>query len=88
MRVSTNSCAEPAFLPREFTVIGFSEEENIDIESLRVRLRKMSDTELVRFGRAAPSLCDPRKNLEQPPRQVFVIQLNEARAEWKRRSQK
>jgi len=68
--------------------IGFSGDEHIDLESLRARLRKMSDSELLRFGRAARSMCDPKTNLGQPPRQVFVIQMNEARAEWKRRSHK
>jgi hypothetical protein len=68
--------------------IGFSGDEHIDLESLRARLRKMSDSALLRFGRAARSMCDPKTNLGHPPRQVFVIQLNEARAEWKRRFQK
>ena len=75
--------------PRKPAVsIGFSGDEHIDLESLRARLRKMSDSELLRFGRAARSMCDPKTNLGQPPRQVFVIQLNEARVEWKRRFQK
>jgi hypothetical protein len=36
-------------------------------------------------GEAARYLCFPRANLGQPPRQNFVIQLEEARADWKRR---
>jgi hypothetical protein len=68
--------------------IGFSGDENIDLESLRARLRRMSDTELIRFGRSARFMRSPKNNLGQAPRHVFVIQLNEARAEWKRRSQK
>jgi hypothetical protein len=65
--------------------IGFAE---FDVEALRVRLQKMSDEELVKFGKAAWFMCSPGANLGQPPRKVFVIQLNEARAEWRRRHPK
>jgi len=35
-------------------------ESSDELEQLRTRLRKTSDTQLVRFGRAAGSLCrDP-----------------------------
>jgi hypothetical protein len=54
----------------------------IDLEQLRARLRKMSDTELIRFGKAARFLCRPGK---EPPREAFAVQLREARAEWRRR---
>jgi hypothetical protein len=54
-------------------------------EALRPRLRKMSDADLLRFGRAAASLCRPEDQYGHPPRQVFVDQLREARAEWRRR---
>jgi hypothetical protein len=43
----------------------------------------MSDRELLRFGRAAREVCKPLRG--KPPREVFVIQLEEARAEFKRR---
>jgi hypothetical protein len=62
--------------------IGFVE---FDVETLRVRLQKMSDEDLARFGKAARFMCSPGANLGQPPRKVFVIQLNEARWEWRRR---
>jgi hypothetical protein len=55
------------------------------LEAVRARLAKMSDAELLRFGRAAASLCKPDGNFGQPPRKVFVEQLKEARAEWRRR---
>jgi len=48
----------------------------------------MSDAELLRFGRAAASLCKPDGNFGQPPRTVFVEQLDEARREWRRRHPK
>ena len=89
VRPSNAIIVVPVFPPSELALsIGFCDDENIDVESLRARLRKMSDSELLRFGRAARSMCDPKTNLGQPPRHVFVIQLNETRAEWKRRSQK
>jgi hypothetical protein len=59
--------------------------DGVDLEQLSARLRKMSDTELLRFGKAAAAMCSPQANLGKPPRKVFVIQLDEARAEWKRR---
>jgi hypothetical protein len=31
-------------------------------------------------------MCSPEANLGQPPRESFVIQLEEARKEWKRRN--
>jgi hypothetical protein len=55
---------------------------DINLEELRTRLRKMTDAELVRFGKAARFLCRPSK---EPPRECFVIQLEEARVEWRRR---
>jgi hypothetical protein len=45
----------------------------------------MSDQELRRYGLAAKSMCSPEANFDNPPRQTFVIQLAEARAEWDRR---
>jgi len=61
-------------------------QEGIDLEQLRTRLRKMSDTELIRFGKAARFMCRPGRKGESP-RECFVIQLEEARAEWRRRKQ-
>jgi hypothetical protein len=67
--------------------VGFSSGENeIDREGLRTRLRKMSDQELLRYGRAAKSMCSPDAYFGQAPRQTFVIQLEEAKAEWRRRN--
>jgi hypothetical protein len=41
-----------------------------DLNELQTRLRKMSDEELVRFGKAARFMCRDKE-----PRQVFVIQV-------------
>ena len=55
-------------------------ESSDELEQLRVRLRKMSDVELVRFGKAARFLCrDPKRP------EVFRRQLEEAKTEWRRR---
>jgi hypothetical protein len=62
-----------------------SQESPIDLEQLRARLRKMSDEELLKFGKASASMCTLHANLGKPPHQAFVVQLEEARAEWKRR---
>lgn len=37
------------------------------------------------YGESAGYMCSPAANLGKPPREPFVIQLREARAEWKRR---
>ena len=58
-------------------------ESSDELEQLRARLRKMSDDELISFGQAARSLCrDPRCP------DTFKRQLEEARAEWRRRHPK
>jgi hypothetical protein len=55
-------------------------DSNHEIENLRKRLDKMSDAELIRFGKVARSLCrDPRCP------EVFKRQLEEAKTEWRRR---
>ncbi len=55
-----------------------------NVEQIRERLRKMSDLELRQYGRAARNMADPRKNFGAP-NPAFQIQLDEARAEWRRR---
>jgi hypothetical protein len=54
-----------------------------ELERLRTRLRKMTDAQLVSFGKAARSLCRDPKCPE-----VFKRQLEEARAEYRRRHPK
>jgi hypothetical protein len=61
------------------------DEEAVDLEELRVRLRRMSEAELVRYGQDAAFMCSPRANMGKPPCKPFVIQLEECRAEWRRR---
>jgi hypothetical protein len=54
--------------------IGFDSDEII-LKKLRERLRRMTDEELIMFGK------DVRRLADNP----FQRQLDEARAEWKRR---
>ena len=63
--------------------IGF--DEQFDIRSLQQRLCEMSDEKLLQFGRDAKYMCSPYANMGKPPREVFVIQLKEAKLEWRRR---
>ena len=49
-------------------------ENGLDLEALRSRLRRMTDRELLRFGKSARYMCSPEANLGKEPRQVFVIQ--------------
>lgn len=45
----------------------------------------MTDEKLAQFGRDARYMCSPYANVGKPPREEFVIQLREAREEWRRR---
>jgi uncharacterized protein HemY len=54
--------------------ISFQSDEEV-LRKLRDKLRKMTDEELIRFGK------EVRRLAENP----FQQQLDEARAEWKRR---
>jgi hypothetical protein len=60
-------------------------EHELDLEALRARLQRMSDTELLRFGKAARYMCTPAANLGKEPRKVFVTHLKEAEKEWRLR---
>ena len=57
----------------------------LDVDGLRTRLRKMSDEELRKFGAAAQYMVSPTANMGRPPLPDFVLQLEEARVEWRRR---
>jgi hypothetical protein len=64
----------PVAPPGATMSIGFDSDEVI-LEKLRERLRRMTDEELIKFGK------NVRKLAENP----FQRQLDAARAEWKRR---
>jgi hypothetical protein len=61
---------------------------SVDIEALCERLRKMSDAELLRFGKSAKYMTSRYANMGKPPQEAFVIQLHKARAESRRRFSK
>lgn len=61
-------------------------QDTIDLDELRARLRKLTDAELIAFGKSVRYMCSPAANLDKPPREPFVIQLREAREEWMRRN--
>lgn len=68
-----------------FRMYRFATDAPIDLEEFRARLRKMTDAQLLRFGKAARYLCSPTAYFGKAPRETFIIQLRECRAEWKRR---
>jgi len=58
---------------------------NFDLDALRTRLQKMSDEQLQNLGKAARYMVSPTANMGKPPLPTFVLQLEEAREEWRRR---
>jgi hypothetical protein len=60
-------------------------EAELDPDELRARLARMSDSQLLEFGRAAAYMCTPYANVGHPPRKAFVMQLEGGSAEWRRR---
>ena len=58
---------------------------DVDLEAYRARLQKMNDQELIREGKAGRYMCSRMANFGKPPRKVFVVQLAEVKAEWRRR---
>jgi hypothetical protein len=62
--------------------------EIMSIFKLCVHLDRTNGQELLRFGKNNRYMCSPYANLGKPPLEAFVIQLREARAEWRRRHPK
>jgi hypothetical protein len=59
-----------------------------NLTALRTRLQSMTEAELLQFGKAARVMCSREANRHEAPIEVFVVQLKEARAEWRRRHPK
>jgi hypothetical protein len=57
--------------------IGF---KPFDVGEFRAQLRAMAEPELLWIGKSLRNLCNSRN-----PNPVFVVQLKEAREEWRRR---
>ena len=60
---------------------------SVGVDDLRERLRGMSDVDLVAFGKQMRGLVYPLTydHHGKPSVTAFSIQLDEARAEWRRR---
>lgn len=61
------------------------ESDEVHLANLRERLRKMSDEELIKYGKMVRGLCAPRVGVTRDP---WKVQLEEARVEWRRRHPK
>ena len=70
-------------MPQDLSAIALN--TAIDLDAIRARLRKLSDIELIKYGKDCSFLCSPRQNFGKPPLEVWKAQLEEARAEWRRR---
>src|SRR5258705_9027902 len=57
--------------------------ESLDRASLRKQITKLTDPELIRYGKAASQMCE--SGLGEAPKEGLVAQLEECREEWKRR---
>ena len=65
----------------------FDTAATFDFDQLQSRLQSMDDAALKRFGQAAAYMASPGATADgSPPREIFGLQLAEARAEWKRRN--
>ncbi len=61
-------------------------ETKFTVEDSRKRIQAMTDEHLLRNGKAAAYMADPKFSADgRPVEPVFKIQLQECRAEWKRR---
>jgi hypothetical protein len=61
-------------------------ETKFTVEDFRKRIQAISDEDLVRTGKAAAYMADPKYSADgRTVEPVFKIQLQECRAEWRRR---
>jgi len=66
----------------------FDPSVGLDLDQLRDRLKRFSDQELIRFGKASRYMCSPAAQPfggKHPSDPVFIVQLKAAREEWLRR---
>jgi hypothetical protein len=66
-------------------VYSFAGDSPLDLHALRSRLEAMDTAALVRSGQASAFMCSPQANMGKEPREAFLVQLREAREEWRRR---
>jgi hypothetical protein len=62
--------------------------DKFDLEKERERVRKLTDQELIREGKAGRHLCSSEANFGEPPQAVFLIGLRLCKEEWRRRHPK
>ena len=55
------------------------------LDLIRQRIYKMTDFDLLRFGLIGKFECSELQRKGQPPSEVLTAELEELRAEWKRR---
>jgi hypothetical protein len=61
-------------------------ETQFTVEDFRQRIQAMTDEKLVRYGKAARYMTDPRNSADKRTvRDVYVTQLQLCREEWRRR---
>ena len=61
-------------------------ETEFTVEDFKKRIEKLTDAELLRYGKAARYMADPRNSADKRTvRDVYMVQLQECRAEWRRR---
>jgi hypothetical protein len=61
-------------------------ETKFTVEDFRKRIQAMNDDQLLRYGKAARYMADPKYSADgRTVEPVFKIQLQECRAEWRRR---
>jgi hypothetical protein len=64
-------------------------ETKFTVEEFRRRIQAISDEQLIRFGKAARYMADPRNSAERRSvESVFVVRLRKCREEWRRRHPK
>jgi len=59
-----------------------------NVDELRAQLRKMDDVTLSEFGEAARHMTAIRATMGKASLHVYEVQLQEAKAEWRRRHPK
>ena len=64
-------------------------ETKFTVEDFRKHIQSMTDEQLLRYGKAAAYMADPKYSADgRTVEPVFRIQLQECRAEWRRRHPK
>ncbi len=63
-------------------------EAKFNIEEFKTRIQKMSNAQLLRFGRAALNMCGPNHSANGKAEAVHELQLVELRQECRRRLSK